>query len=114
MADWLMVATGNLMNALTTDGFESEVNAQAAVFGTPKDETDAAAAAYNSASRPTIFLGRGDRNMVRRQIQRYLSFGPGYESVVADRSARRYALEQEMAQMDVDFAQTVGGKVDLA
>ena len=115
MQDWLMVATGNLMKALTTEGFEQSVGPQGAVFGTPTDETDANAAKYNSEKRQVIFLGRGDRNMIRRNIKNYLSFGPGYEDVLADRSSRRYGLEQDAARMDMEFAAVAGGgKVDLS
>lgn len=107
-ADWLMVATGSLMQSLTTEGaFGQYVDEKHAQFGTPMDSEDADKAMYNAQSRRVIFLSRGDRLMIKREIKNYLNFGPGYRDALADIAARKVALEQESAQMAVDFANTV-------
>jgi hypothetical protein len=66
--DWLMVRTGALRDALASEGgFAQFVDSHRAVFGQPLDEEAAAHARYNRATRPTIFLGRADRHMIRRE-----------------------------------------------
>jgi hypothetical protein len=68
--------TGALRDALASEGgFAQFVDAHRAVFGKPLDPEAAAHARYNRETRPTIFLGRADRHMIRRELQRYLNFG---------------------------------------
>jgi hypothetical protein len=77
--DALMQRTGALRQALTNRGaFAEFVEPHRAVFGIPLDDEAAAHARYNRDRRPTIFLGRSDRHMIRRELQRYLSFGANY------------------------------------
>jgi hypothetical protein len=106
--DALMQRTGALRDALTARGaFAEFIDAHRAVFGKPLDPDAAAHAAYNRDTRPTIFLGRSDRQMIRREVSRYLNFGGDYKHVMFDRASRASVLQAETAQMDIDFAQTV-------
>ena len=106
MPDWLMVATGALMESLIGRGnFGEYVDESKAVFGTPLDPKDAMKAAYNFEKRPTIFLGRDDRNMIRRQFQQYLSMGDNYKELLLSASSRKYDLEQEFKALDMRLAQ---------
>jgi len=107
--DWLMVKTGALMNALgRRGGFVEYVDAHRAVFGTPMDEESAAAAAGNREKRPTIFLDRTDRNMVRRELQRYLTLGENYKDVMWAMAGRKAYIMKQIKEMDIAFAGTIG------
>lgn len=106
--DWLMVRTGALRAALgNVGGFAEYVDAHKAVFGTPLDTESAAAAAGNRESRPTVFLDRTDRGMVRRELQRYLSLGTGYKELMWNIAGRKTGLRKEAMQMDLNFASTL-------
>lgn len=108
--DWLMVRTGDLMRSLTQRGLFAEFfDATKAVFGTPLDPEEAAKASYNFAKRPTVFLGRSDRNMIRREFQDYLSLGANYKDALFAGASRRYALQKEMQILDMEFAEAVSG-----
>ena len=107
--DWLMVRTGALMEALgTVGGFGEYTDAHRAVFGTPLSPESAAAAAGNREKRPTIFLDRTDRAMVRRELQRYLTLGEGYKAIMWATSGSKYAALKQTREMDLNFAATVG------
>ena len=107
--DWLMVRTGALMAALgnETSGFEKFISERIAAFGTPTSDEEAMKAAGNRAKRPTIFLDRTDRGMIRREMQRYLSLGAGYKAALKAISAGKAALQKENKELLISFAQTV-------
>jgi hypothetical protein len=97
------------MNALgRRGGFVEYVDAHRAVFGTPMDEESAAAAAGNREKRPTIFLDRTDRNMVRRELQRYLTLGENYKDVMWAMAGRKAYIMKQIKEMDIAFAGTIG------
>lgn len=106
--DWLMVRTGALRAALGTSGaFAEYISAKTASFGTPLD-TDAAMAAWgNRKKRPTIFLDRTDRGVIRREMQRYLSMGEGYKQMLWAISGGKAAIMRMNKEMNVAFAQTL-------
>jgi hypothetical protein len=109
-ADWLMVRTGELMHSLIDlGGFSQFVDAHRVVFGTPLSADDADKALYNSDRRPTVFLSETDRLMVRRELQRYISFGEGYRNFLFNRAAERWAQKKELSEMDLKFAEAISG-----
>ena len=107
--DWLMVKTGALMAALGNDtsGFEKFISEKIAAFGTPLNEEEAMKAKGNRAKRPTIFLDRTDRGMIRREMQHYLSLGSGYKAALKAISAGKAVLKKENKELLISFAQTV-------
>jgi len=106
--DWLMVRTGALRAALgDTSGFAEYVSAKMASFGTPLDPDVAMAASGNREKRPTIFLDRTDRGVIRREMQRYLSMGEGYKAALRAISGSKAALMRESWELTVAFAQTI-------
>lgn len=106
--DWLMVRTGALKEALgTMGGFSEFHDNHRAVFGTPLNSEAQAAAAGNKEKRPTVFLDRTDRHMVRRELQRYLSIGENYQQFMKDIAGRKYALKKMTAELDMNFGATV-------
>jgi len=107
--DWLMVRTGDLMRALTSDGgFAEMVDEHRAVFGTPMDEEAATAAKYNSKTRPTIFFNESQQLMIRRELQDYLKLGGNYKALMFDAAGRAWALRQGQAEMDAGFREAMG------
>jgi hypothetical protein len=107
--DWLMVKTGNLMNTLGTRGLFAEfIDKKRAVFGTPLNDEAEAAALGNQETRPTVFLDRTDRNVIRRELQQYLSLGENYKSLLWAMAGRKTALMKESRQLDIAFAETIG------
>lgn len=106
--DWLMVRTGALRAALGASGaFAEYIDAKTASFGTPLDPDAAMAASGNREKRPTIFLDRTDRGVIRREMQRYLSMGEGYKSMLRAISGGKAALMRESRELNIAFAQTV-------
>lgn len=106
--DWLMVRTGALMEALgTRGGFGEFVDKHRAVFGTPMAPDEAAKASGNKASRPTVFLDRTDRGTVRMELQRYLSLGENYKTLMWQTAGRKAGLQKMVKEMDINFQQTV-------
>lgn len=107
--DWLMVRTGDLAASLTSPGAFSEyVDKHRVVFGTPLNQEDADKAMFNREKRPTIFLGRSDRQMVRREMSRYLSMGENYRELMFAKAGRLTALKREMQGLDMRFADAMG------
>jgi len=111
MPDWLMVATGSLMNSLTTDGGYAEyVDAHQAVFGNPLDPEDALKAAVQSPFRRVIFLNQKDRLAIVRELKNYLGFGDNYKDLLFARGAAAVGTRAEQAAMDVDFRNALEGE----
>jgi hypothetical protein len=112
--DWLMVRTGDLMNSLTSTGpggFSKFVSAHEAIFGRPLSSEDADKAMFNKEKRPSIFIGRSDRLMIEAEMKHYLSLGERYKGILEGRasirSARRKALLNQSARIDVEFQEVV-------
>ena len=101
--DWLMVRTGGLRSVLCSKSdpmvvpaFEQDTGPKSVVFGTPLDSDAAEAAWGNRKTRPTIFLDRTDRGMIRREMQRFLSLGANYKALFALRSSIKAAAAYEI------------------
>ena len=106
--DWLMVRTGALRAALgDVGGFAQFVDAHRAVFGTPMNRESEAAAGGNKDRRPTIFLDRTDRNVIKRELQQYLTLGEGYKDIMWAIAGRQYGLKKEVKELDIAFGGTV-------
>ena len=106
--DWLMVATGALRDALCSrGGFVEYIAAHTLVWGTPNSPDEAIKAIGNRETRPTVYLSQPDKNMIRRNLQQYLSLGEDYKNVMLATAARQYWLKKESRQMDIDFGGTV-------
>lgn len=72
-ADWLMVRTGELMQALTNRGqFFEAMTATSVSFGMPQDDADAMKVRGNWARRPVIFVDNSDQRMIVKSIQRHI------------------------------------------
>ena len=109
--DWLMVRTGDLMRSLTTrGGFGEYFDEVQAIFGTPLDPEDAAKASFNFEKRPTVFLGRSDRLMIRRNFQDYLAMGANYKDALFAAAGARYALAKEMKALDAQFSEALANE----
>lgn len=106
--DSLMVRTGELRAALCSrGGFAKYISEHSMAFGTPYNEEDAIKAIGNKARRPTVFLSQSDKNMIRRNLQQYLTMGGDYKAVMFAASARRYALQKEQITLDVQFREAM-------
>jgi hypothetical protein len=107
--DALMQDSGDLKNALTSDGGVAQYfDAHRAVFGTPLDADAEAHSNCNWLSRPTIFLNKSDRLSIRREIINYINFGDNYREIMTSQGLARKEMREEVAQMDVDFGEAVG------
>lgn len=95
MPNWLMVATGSLLQSLSSRGMFGEfIDNARAVFGQPLDPEDSDKARYNYKKRPTIFLSLSDRLMVKAQFQNYLNLGGNYRDLLFARAGRLKALQE--------------------
>ena len=105
----ILLLNGPNLNTLGTRGLFSEfIDKKRAVFGTPLNDEAEAAALGNQATRPTVFLDRTDRNVIRRELQRYLSLGENYKELMWAMAGRKTALMKEAKQLDIAFAETIG------
>lgn len=96
--DWLMVRTGALKAALTTDeAFFRFTDDKRAVFGTPNNPEEADKVAYNWEKRQTIFLDSNDMKTIALFWNDFVTLGPKFRQI-----KNSAALEQE--QWDADFA----------
>lgn len=110
-SDHLMVRTGELERALTSEGgFGQYVDASRAVFGTPIDPEDAIKVSGNWESRQAIFLDAADRAMIDREVARYLNLGDGYRDILFARGVARAEARAEEARMDMEFAEVLAGE----
>ena len=104
-ADWLMVRTGALRDALCSrGGFVEYIAAHTLMWGTPNNPEEAIKAIGNRETRPTVYLSKPDRNMIERNLQQYLSLGADYKNIMLATAARQYWLKKEAKQMDINFA----------
>jgi hypothetical protein len=93
--DQIMVRTGSLRDSLSNPSlFFQMVNPEQAVFGAPNDADDAMKVQFNWEKRQTIFLGDSDQNMIRELESKYFT-------------VQMKSIKQEIAQMNVDFSNTV-------
>ena len=105
-ADWLMVRTGNLMDSLTNRGeFAEFISDHQTAFGVPYDEEAQAASRGNRFTRPTVFLSGPDRQMIKRNLQQYISMGEGYSSFIWARAGKLGKIQDEAYEMDLNFAE---------
>jgi hypothetical protein len=102
--DWLMVATGDLMAAMTDPtAIYQAIAAQTVVFGMPTDEEDAVKVQGNWKKRPVIFLDLTDMRMIKENIQDYLNYGEDYKEAREAIAAAKYWN----SDMDQDFSETI-------
>lgn len=102
--DHLMVATGALEEALTTQGrFFAESTAERAAFGTPMSIEEEMKVRYNWAKRQAIFLSYDDQLMIEETVQSYLSLGPKFESIRFGQGMENLRDHEEVAHMEVGF-----------
>lgn len=105
----LMVDSGDLRRALTTpDLVFQRVEAQDAVFGTPLNLEEADKAKFNWAKRQVVFFSTADKNVIRRVVQDYLSYGPGFQEIRFAKGLAATRLRKEVADMDAAFDNTLG------
>jgi hypothetical protein len=94
--DQIMVATGALMNSLTTRGrFFEMLEQERVVFGSPLDPDDAMKISMNWDTRQTIFLSEADMRRIESIVARYLTV-PAQD------------IRKEVARMDIEFAEKAG------
>lgn len=105
--DWLMVASGSLRDALSNSegGFAKFIDAMRVVFGTPLDPENEAKVRGNRKLRPTVFLDRTDRGMVRRELQRYLNLGENYKDLMFQAAASKMMLKKQIKEMNMEFSE---------
>jgi len=102
--DWLMVRTGELMNAMTTrDALGEAIGPQQAIFGMPLDEEQADKVIGNWGRRQTIFLDRRDRLGIEREIKNYMQFGGNYRELMFAQGLQAAARRDEVKRMDAEF-----------
>jgi hypothetical protein len=71
------------------------------------NEEEAMKAIGNHDSRPTVFLSRPNRNMIRRNLQQYLNLGADYKDIMLAKAASAYALKKEAMQLDMGFSEAM-------
>ena len=90
--NWLMVATGNLKRALTTNqGFQRDVSNTEAVVGMPFAVENQDKVIGNWNRRPTIFLDRSDTLMIRNELKNWLTIGEDYKEVLFAKGLEKVA-----------------------
>lgn len=103
--DWLMVRTGELKTALTTEGgYFRKVDPTMAVFGSPNDPEDAIKVKGNWGMRQVLFLDSEDMKTIERMWNDYITLGPEFQSI---RKAAAYAA-LENKRMDSEMTMIVG------
>lgn len=96
--NWLMVRTGTLMSALTSEGaFFRFTDAARAVFGTPNNPDEADKVKWNWSRRQTVFLDANDMKTVALFWHDFMTLGPKFRQI-----KNSAALEQE--RWNADFA----------
>ena len=109
--DWLMVRTGDLMNAMTTRGATAEVIEQTrAVFGMPLDEEQAIKVEGNWNRRQAIFPDQNDRLMIERNIKNFMELGGKYQDVLFTRGLQNVAAKNEQKCIDAEFQFRMSGE----
>lgn len=94
--DSIMVRTGALRESLSNpNSIFRMVEPEQAVFGTPNDPDDVLKMQYNWDTRQTVFLADWDQNMIRQKVSRFFT-------------VEMQSMKQSAAQLDADFAATVG------
>ena len=109
--DHLMVATGDLMRALTDPNLIFKaIGPQDAVFGIPKDLDEANKVKWNARRRQTVFFKAPgpDQNALKRIVKDYLTLGGDFEAMRAAQGLEAVRMRSEASAMDLDFANTVG------
>ena len=109
--DWLMVRTGDLMDAMTTrEAMGEAISAQRAVFGMPLDEDQAIKVEGNWNRRQAIFLDRNDRMMINRNVKNYIELGGNYQDILFTRGLQNVAMKNEIKKMDAEFQFRMSGE----
>ena len=109
--DWLMVRTGDLMNAMTTRGAMAEfIENTRAVFGMPLDEEQAIKVEGNWKRRQAIFLDRNDRLMIERNVKNFMELGGDYQNILFTRGLQNVAAKNEQKRMDAEFRFRMSGE----
>lgn len=108
--DWLMVRTGDLMNAMTTrDAMGEAIGPDQAVFGMPLDKEQADKVIGNWGRRQTIFLDRRDRLGIEREVKNYMQFGGNYRELLFAQGLQAAARRDEVKRMDAEFRFRMAG-----
>jgi len=107
--DHLMVATGDLMRALTDpDLVFQALGPQDAVFGSPLSPDDADKVRYNWKTRQSVFFSFPDQRALKRILKDYLTMGEGFEQKRAEAGLAAVRRRAEASQMEVDFQNDLG------
>ena len=113
MPDWIMVATGDLMHALSSpDLIFRDVRPDSVLFGTPLNLEEALKVQYNWIKRQAIFISTLDQNFIRRIIKDYLDMGGDFEQKRFAAGLAAVRTRSEMDAMDAQYDATVGDAGD--
>lgn len=106
--DQIMKATGDLLRSLSNpETIFQMVTPEDAVFGSPLDFDDAKKVKYNWRSRQAIFLGRADRDQIEKLVGEFLNRKGRFNEKMEDQGLVAVRQRAEMAQMDMDFENTI-------
>lgn len=109
--DAIMVATGELLRALTSpDLIFEKISPEDAVFGSPRAPEEEDKVRYNWEARQGIFLSAEDRHVIEKMVKDYLERGGDFEKALFTQGLAAARARAEAAQMDAEFESALTGK----